>query len=760
MGRRTRPVRTLVVVSATYHHRHEGRLWAYAPYARELAVWADLVPDLLVVAPEVDAPPPADTAPIERDNVRLFGLPPTGGETVGAKVRQLLALPRLLLLATRAIRQGDAVHVRAPGNTAVLGIVLGPLFSRRLVAKYAGQWVGYPEEPTTVRLQRAALRSPWWRGPVTVYGEWPDQPRKVVPFFTSVLDHAQVEHARRVAATRRPGDALEVLFVGRLTAPKNVDAVVEAVAAVHDGGVDVRATVVGDGPERGALEALAARRGLRDRVRFEGALAFDEVLDRYERADVLALVSESEGWPKAIAEAMTFGVVCVGSDRGLVPQMLGGGRGLVVPAGDADALATALRRLAADHDELAAMARRSAEWGARYSLDALGQAVRDLLEARWDVRLDPSDRRLRVLHVTDTLHAGGAERVAVNLVNELPRDRFATSLCTTRAEGPLASEVAPDVRRLTLHRRRSRLSDVPAAVRLARFLADEHVDVVHAHGTALFLVSAATLLRPTAVVWHDHLGAAPQVRRHLLGAYRAVARRAAVVLTVNWVLARWAVAALGLPPERVRRLPNFVLPAGEGVPPADLPGRAGQRIACVANLRGHKDHENLVRAMAIVHRRHPEAHLLLAGGTPEPALAERVRHLVDELGLGEVVTLLGSRADVGALLAGCHLGVLASSSEGFPLALLEYATAGLAVVATDVGDCSEVLDGGRLGRLVPRRDPEALGTAVADLLDDPVAARDLGDRLRRSIPARYSVERIVAEVADAYDQALGRPVRP
>ena len=116
----------------------------------------------------------------------------------------------------------------------------------------------------------------------------------------------------------------------------------------------------------------------------------EQVLDYFEKSDVLVLVSESEGWPKAIAEAMAFGLVCIGSDRGLVPQMLGEGRGLVTPPGDVTALTKALLDIARNPQDFVDMRRRAAKWAQRYSLEGLREAVRLLHNERWGVTLAPA----------------------------------------------------------------------------------------------------------------------------------------------------------------------------------------------------------------------------------------------------------------------------------------------------------------------------------------------------------------------------------
>src|SRR6202011_1420599 len=99
----------------------------------------------------------------------------------------------------------------------------------------------------------------------------------------------------------------------------------------------------------------------------------------------------------------------------------------------------------------------------------------------------------------------------------------------------------------------------------------------------------------------------------------------------------------------------------------DLPGDADKRIVCVANLRPQKDHVTLLRAMAIVAKSVPRAHLLLVGASGSGEYLRQVLLQISRLGLDENVSYLGSRRDVPAILRTSAIGVLSSISEGLPL---------------------------------------------------------------------------------------------
>lgn len=357
-----------------------------------------------------------------------------------------------------------------------------------------------------------------------------------------------------------------------------------------------------------------------------------------------------------------------------------------------------------------------------------------------------------VMQLADTLAAGGLERVAVNLANALPEARYRSHLCTTRQEGPLATLIAPHVGRLRLNR--SGRFDLTAIPRLAAYVRQNGIQILHAHGTALFIAVAARLFaRRCAVLWHDHYGR-HDVQPRRVWLYRPTVAKTQGVIAVNEPLAAWTRNQLGVSARRVWYLPNFVAEPSANLIPPELPGKPGARIACVANLRPQKDHPTLLQAMKLVAQAVPEAHLVLAGQGSNDEHQRHLTHGMQQEGLADKVTWLGARQDVAAILKGCDIGVLSSVSEGLPLALLEYGMAGLPVVSTRVGQCAEVLEDGHCGLLVSPGSPEELARGILSLLGSPEQRRMLGGRLRERIRAHYSVERVMEQVCGIYDAVL------
>lgn len=357
------------------------------------------------------------------------------------------------------------------------------------------------------------------------------------------------------------------------------------------------------------------------------------------------------------------------------------------------------------------------------------------------------------MQVVDSLQVGGLESVAVNLANSLSGLGFKSYLCATRSGGPLERRLRPEVERLDLGRRG--LLDLGAIWRLARWVQRRQIQLIHAHGSALFFSALVHVLVPgRQLIWHDHFGRYGSEERPGW-IYRMAARRCRGVMAVNEPLAEWARSRLKVPPERVWYVPNFVAePPGTAPQRGDLPGTGGRRIVCVANLRPEKDHATLIEAMKQVSEAAPEASLLLVGDETNQPLALKLREQIQQQGLDERVFLLGSRPDVWAVLRACNIGVLASASEGMPLALLEYGCAGLAVAATAVGQVPDILDHGRAGLLVPPRQPAALAQAMLQLLQSPQLRSTLAAALQCRVRQHYSQQAVLRQVTGIYETLL------
>lgn len=361
--------------------------------------------------------------------------------------------------------------------------------------------------------------------------------------------------------------------------------------------------------------------------------------------------------------------------------------------------------------------------------------------------------RIGAMHIIDTLAAAGAERVAVNIVNALPRDKYIPYLCTTRADGPLDALVAADVVRLRLQR--ASTFDFHAVSRLRHFIQSNDIRLLHAHSSALFITRLAAIGTGATILWHAHYG------RYAVEDQRAYHYRLATagiggVFTVNNEMAEWCSRRLGVSAKKVWYLPNPVNLEENHSPLASaLPGTKGSRIICLANFRPEKDHLTLVRAMARVVREVPDAHLLLAGKTNDEKYKQGVQKEVAELALESSVSILGERHDVPAVLRNCDIGVMSSTSEGLPMSLLEYGAAGLPAIATQVGQCSDVLDDGRAGIVVPPSSVEDLASALLLLLKSPQSRSEFAASFRRRVTRIYGSATVAQQISEIYQTVLG-----
>jgi glycosyltransferase involved in cell wall biosynthesis len=173
-----------------------------------------------------------------------------------------------------------------------------------------------------------------------------------------------VDLARFDGAGRAPDPQPVLITVGRLSPPKGFDDAIRALALLRSRGREATLWLVGDGPERAALEALARDRGVADRVRFLGVLGHEDLLPLYRRAWLLIAPSRvlangrRDGIPNVIVEAMAMGLPCVGTRAGGIEEaIVPGETGALAEPGDPVSLAAAVESVLADPEALARLGR-------------------------------------------------------------------------------------------------------------------------------------------------------------------------------------------------------------------------------------------------------------------------------------------------------------------------------------------------------------------------------------------------------------------
>ena len=193
------------------------------------------------------------------------------------------------------------------------------------------------------------------------------------------VDLSSIDEVRRRSGCRTPG---HIVTAGRLIASKGTERVLRAFALLCERAPHAKLTVLGDGPDRLALEGIATKLCLSGTVRFAGHVSHDDVIASLAGAEAFVLLSSKpdERLPNAVKEAMACGVVCVVSRTPGIEELIEHGRsGFVVDVGDTVATAEALATVLAGGpqiDEIREQARRHVEqrFAASASAMMLGDA--------------------------------------------------------------------------------------------------------------------------------------------------------------------------------------------------------------------------------------------------------------------------------------------------------------------------------------------------------------------------------------------------
>tara|TARA_R110001583_G_scaffold162719_1_gene314975 strand:- start:29237 stop:30322 length:1086 start_codon:yes stop_codon:yes gene_type:complete len=357
------------------------------------------------------------------------------------------------------------------------------------------------------------------------------------------------------------------------------------------------------------------------------------------------------------------------------------------------------------------------------------------------------NKNLKVIQLIDSLNPGGAEMMAVNIANALAEQGIESHLCTARLEGTLMSKIDESVGCLFLNKKNS--FDIKAIVKLYNYIKAHRISIVHAHSSSYFMGFLIKIVRPSIrIIWQDHYGNSEHLKNRNTFPLALISYVFEAIIVVNTLLYEWAKKELKT--KKVSYIPNFAT-LNTVLPKATLlHGVKNKRIVCLANLRPQKDHLNLLKAFKLVNEAHTDWTLHLVGLDLKDSYSEEIKLFIKSEHLQNHVFLYGSCADTKHVLEQASIGVLASKSEGLPVALLEYGLAKLPVVITDVGECGKVITHKKHGLVVAPNNAQKLAKEIMNLIEDTNASIKYGVNLYKEVQLNYSKKKYLKNIMAMY----------
>ncbi|SFD02898.1 glycosyltransferase family 4 protein [Algibacter pectinivorans] len=361
-------------------HKRDGRsISAYAPYVREMNLWLKHVDEVTIIAPKTEKVKNVIDLDYNHHNLKFKKVDAFQFTNLKKSITSVFKIPAILISICRAISEADHIHLRCPGNMGLLGSLVQILFPNKVkTAKYAGNWDPKAKQPLSYRFQKWILSNTFLTKnmQVLVYGEWKNQSKNILPFFTATFKDTEKESIHIRDYTK----VLKFVFIGSLVEGKRPLLAIQIIENLIRQGLNVEFNLYGDGILKTDLYNYIVENNLEQSIKLLGNRDKLEIKTDLKSSHFLILPSKSEGWPKAVAEAMFYGTIPIATSISCVPFMLDqGNRGLLIQPSLEEATRIILNYLNED-SKLKEMSKRASNWSQQYTLDVFESEIVKLLK--------------------------------------------------------------------------------------------------------------------------------------------------------------------------------------------------------------------------------------------------------------------------------------------------------------------------------------------------------------------------------------------
>lgn len=361
--------------------------YLYAPYLKELNLWGKHVDSIIFCCPLWNNNTTLLVSKIETEDF-IYSINEISDFNISSIkdiVRTFILLPNILWRIYKTMKSADHIHLRCPGNVGLLACLVQILFPNKTkTAKYAGNWDPNAKQPLSYKLQKWILNNPFLTKnmQVLVYGEWEGMSKNILPFFTATYSDNEAIYANSLPDKNIPNQAIEpmrFMYVGTLSPGKRPLYALQLFQYILKQFPNSTLDVYGEGMMRQEVEVFITENRLQNNVILHGNQAKEIVEKAYQNNHFLILASQSEGWPKVVAEAMFWGCVPLSTHVSCVYQMMGqGSRGVLLEI-DLQQDTSKVINLINNPIVYSQMSKLAKKWSTQYTVDKFEKEIKKLI---------------------------------------------------------------------------------------------------------------------------------------------------------------------------------------------------------------------------------------------------------------------------------------------------------------------------------------------------------------------------------------------
>lgn len=363
-----------------------------------------------------------------------------------------------------------------------------------------------------------------------------------------------------------------------------------------------------------------------------------------------------------------------------------------------------------------------------------------------------------ILHITETLKFGGAEKVIVDLANNMI-DMYAITICCTQEYGELKEQLDPRINLVCLNKNEG--NDYTLPIKLKKIIISKNIDIVHTHDWGVFLEGgiSAILSNVKGIIHTQHgpylkyapgiLSALKKQIRNL--AEKVISRRYYRIVSVSESIKSYINNQLKINEGKVVIIHNGIENNSQDKVEREKNNKDTIVFITVGRLAAVKNQDMIITAFSEVNKQRKNTKLVIIGDGDKK---EELTVLANKLGLHDSVEFLGFKNDVKNYLNKSDIFLMSSYYEGISIAILEAMRECLPIIGTKVGGIPETVFDGMNGYLVEPDDISSMVVKMIKLIDSSKLRNELGKESYEIFSNRFTIDNMIVGYNNIYKEIM------